>query len=54
MFRLLSILVFVVDVIIVMEILRSNKNNEKKLLWIILVVFLPVLGPVLYFVIGRK
>ncbi|HBK88121.1 MAG: PLDc N-terminal domain-containing protein [Cyclobacteriaceae bacterium] len=54
MFRLLSILVFVVDVIIVMEILRSNKDNEKKLLWIILVVFLPVLGPVLYFVIGRK
>lgn len=54
MFRLLSILVFVVNVIIVMEILRSNKDNEKKLLWIILVVFLPVLGPVLYFVIGRK
>ncbi|HQQ83147.1 MAG TPA: PLDc N-terminal domain-containing protein [Cyclobacteriaceae bacterium] len=54
MFRLLSILVFVVDVIIVMEILRSNKDNEKKLLWIILVVFLPVLGPVLYFVIGRN
>lgn len=54
MFRLLSILVFVVDVIIVMEILRSKKDNEKKLLWIILVVFLPVLGPVLYFVIGRK
>ncbi|HQQ97832.1 MAG TPA: PLDc N-terminal domain-containing protein [Cyclobacteriaceae bacterium] len=54
MFRLLSILVFVVDVIIVLEILKSNKDNEKKILWIILVVFLPVLGPVLYYVIGRK
>ncbi len=54
MFRLLSILVFIVDVIIVMEILRSNKDNEKKILWIVVVVFLPLLGPILYYLVGRK
>jgi heme A synthase len=54
MLRLLSLLVFVVDVIIVMEILRSTKDNEKKILWIVVVVFLPVLGPILYYLIGRK
>jgi len=54
MFRLLSILVFIVDVIVVMEILRSNKDNEKKILWIVVVIFLPLLGPILYYLVGRK
>jgi hypothetical protein len=54
MSRLLGLLILIVDAIIVLEILRSNKDMEKKILWIIAVIFLPVLGPVLYYVIGRK
>lgn len=54
MWRLISIIVFVIDVIIIVEILGSNKDLEKKVLWIIAVVFLPVLGPILYYLIGRK
>ena len=52
--RLIYLLVLVIDVIVVMDILRSNKDMEKKILWIILVIFLPILGPVLYYVIGKK
>ena len=54
MSRLIGLLIIIVDAIIVLEILRSNKDMEKKVLWIIAVVFLPVLGPVLYYLIGRK
>ena len=54
MWRLISILILIVDIIIVLEILRSNKDLEKKMLWIIAVIFLPVLGPILYFFIGRN
>lgn len=54
MSRLLGLLILIVDAIIILEILRSNKDLEKKILWIIAVVFLPVLGPILYYVIGRK
>jgi hypothetical protein len=52
--RLIYLLVLVIDVIVVMDILRSNKDMEKKILWIIAVIFLPILGPVLYYVIGRN
>jgi len=52
--RLIYLLVLVIDVIVVMDILRSNKDMEKKILWIIAVVFLPILGPVLYYIIGKK
>lgn len=52
--RLISLAVIVLDVIVILDILRSNKDSEKKILWIIAVVFLPLLGPILYLVIGRQ
>jgi hypothetical protein len=52
--RLIYLIVLAIDVIVVIDILRSNKDMEKKILWIIAVVFLPILGPVLYYVIGKK
>jgi len=51
--RLIYLIVLVIDVIVVMDILQSNKDMEK-ILWIIAVIFLPILGPVLYYVIGKK
>ncbi len=52
--RLLYIIVIVLDALVIIDILRGNKDMEKKLLWIIAVVFLPIIGPVLYYIIGKK
>ncbi len=52
--RLIGLLILVVDILVVMDILKSNKDNEKKILWIVVVIFLPVLGPILYYLIGRN
>jgi hypothetical protein len=52
--RLISLLILVIDVIVIIDILKGNKDTEKKILWIIAVVFLPVLGPILYYVIGKN
>ena len=52
--RLIYVLVIVVDALVIIDILRSNKDMEKKVLWIIAVVFLPALGPILYFILGRR
>lgn len=54
MARLLSLLVLALDVIVVLDIIKGNKDMEKKVLWIIAVIFLPLLGPLLYYVIGKK
>lgn len=54
MARLLSLLVLILDIIAIMDILKSNKDTEKKILWIIAVVFLPLLGPILYYVMKNK
>lgn len=52
--RLMGLLVLIIDVIVVVDILKSNKDVEKKILWIIAVIFLPLLGPFLYYFIGKK
>lgn len=52
--RLIYLAVIVLDVIVILDILKSNKDMEKKILWVIAVIFLPLLGPLLYYIIGRK
>ena len=52
--RLIYLAIIVADVIVILDILKGNKDNEKKILWIVAVIFLPVLGPILYYFIGKK
>ncbi|MEX2234900.1 MAG: PLD nuclease N-terminal domain-containing protein [Cyclobacteriaceae bacterium] len=54
MARLISIIILIIDIIVIVDIVKSNKDTEKKILWIIAVVFLPLLGPVLYYFLGKN
>jgi hypothetical protein len=54
MVRLISLVVLIIDIVVIIDILKSNKDVEKKMLWIIAVIFLPVLGPILYYILGKK
>ncbi len=54
MSRIIGLLILVVDVLAIIDIVKSNKSGEKKLIWIVAVIFLPVLGPILYYFLGRK
>jgi hypothetical protein len=52
--RIIYLAILVIDVIVIIDIVKSSKDTEKKILWIIAVVFLPILGPILWYVIGRN
>ena len=54
MARLISLIILIIDIVVILDIIRSNKDTEKKVLWIIAVIFLPILGPILYYVLGKK
>jgi hypothetical protein len=36
-----------------MQILQGGGDSGKKLLWIIIVLLLPLLGPILYYALGK-
>jgi len=52
--RIIWLLILIIDALVIIDILKGNKDTEKKLLWIIAVIFLPLLGPFLYYFIGKK
>ena len=49
-----GLLVLAADVWAVLNIAQSSASNEKKTLWIVLVVALPVFGVILWFFLGPK
>jgi len=51
---LLGILILAADVWAIINIFQSGASNEKKALWIILVVLLPVVGLILWFFLGPR
>jgi len=51
---LLGLIVLVLDIIAIVDLLKSSKDTGKKALWIILILILPIVGMVLYFLIGNK
>lgn len=51
---LLGFLVLVGDIWAIINIFQSTVSNEKKLLWIVAVLLLPVLGLILWFFLGPR
>jgi len=51
---LFGLLVLAGDIWAILNIFQSSASNEKKLIWIIAVVLLPVLGLVLWFFLGPR
>jgi Phospholipase_D-nuclease N-terminal len=52
MFRLIGVLVFVLDIIAIVSILKSSADGATKILWMLLVILLPFIGMILYFAMG--
>jgi len=41
-------------ILAILDILRNEFTGSNKLIWVVVTLFLPFLGPLLYFAIGRK
>ena len=52
--KLIGVIHLVLCVLAIMDCVKSNKDKGKKVLWILITLFVPVIGPVLYFAIGKK
>ena len=41
-------------IIAIIDLVRIEKTNGPKWLWVIIILFVNLIGPILYFVIGRR
>ena len=51
---LVGLLILALDVIAIVDVFKSSIDSGKKALWIILVLVLPFVGMLLYFLLGKK
>ena len=51
---IIGLIILVLDIIALVDVLKSAMDTGRKALWIILILILPVIGMVLYFLIGKK
>jgi len=52
--RIWGILVIVIDVLAVLDVLKSDREMEKKILWIAVIVLVPLFGALIWYVVSRK
>jgi len=50
---LAGLVVLILDIIAIVDCLKSNTDVVKKLLWILVILLLPLLGMLLYFLLAR-
>ena len=51
---LLGIIILILEIIAIIDVIKSSKDTGRKVLWIVLIVLLPVIGLILYYLTGRK
>ena len=51
---LLGVLILAGDIWAIINIFQSSASNEKKLLWTLVVLLLPLLGLILWFFLGPR
>lgn len=50
-----SALIFVLFIVALFNVLKSNfKDSTTKLIWVLVIFIIPVFGPIFYFLIGRS
>ncbi|MGE4543221.1 MAG: PLDc N-terminal domain-containing protein [Pedobacter sp.] len=51
---LIGIIIFLADIWAIVQTVKSSESTGKKFLWIVLILFLPVFGLLVWYFLGPK
>lgn len=51
---LLGIIILVLDIVAIISVVAGSSSVGRKVLWVLIILLLPVIGVILYFLIGRS
>jgi len=54
LYPILGIVVFILDIIAIVSVLSGRSSVERKILWVVIILLLPLIGMILYFLLGRS
>ncbi|CAN5345774.1 hypothetical protein BH23BAC2_BH23BAC2_23030 [soil metagenome] len=50
----LMVAILVLPIIALVHMLRNNFKGKHKLIWVLIILFLPLFGSILYFIMGKR
>lgn len=50
---IIGLIILVLDIIAIIDIVKSGMDTTKKLLWIIVILLFPIVGLILYYLFGK-
>lgn len=53
-YSILGLVVLVLDIIAIVSVLSGRSSVERKVLWVVIILLLPLIGMILYFLLGRR
>jgi len=54
MVRIWGLIILIIWVFAILDVLKRESSNEKRLLWIVIILLLPVAGALAWYAISRK
>lgn len=54
LWTIIGLVLLALPIIALVHLFRSNMQGQDRLTWVLLVIFMPVVGSILYFLIGKK
>jgi hypothetical protein len=51
---ILGLVILILDIVAIVDVLKSAVDTTKKVLWVLVILLFPLLGMILYFVIEKK
>lgn len=52
--ELIFIITFVLLIIAIIDIIRSKFETLIKFIWLLVILFFPLIGPIAYLIVGRR
>lgn len=54
MILILSLFLFILPIIALVDIIRSEFTGNNKIIWVLIVIFFNIIGSILYFLMGKN
>ena len=51
---IIGMVVLILDIIAIIDLYKTKKEAKQRLLWFIIILIVPFIGMLLYFLVGKK
>jgi len=53
-YNIVGLIISVLDILAIINVINSRSATDRKILWTLLILFLPLLGLILYYLMGKN